>query len=230
VSIVDATSSSIVAYLGAVPTTLATLVGRVQQAVAASVGQDFRPRPLAQVHATVIGLETPSRSTRVGEHRRFDVEPLADHLVRTFARDPLDIQFGGFARADRRLTSRGEPLHDRTFLARDGNVVLVGWPVVATAPVPVVADIRRGCEPFGVVHRYHVVAGSSDPDVYLVVGRTPAGIDTERLEADVRGWLARAPVRAPMLVDDLSLVEYTDTSLPAATTRRRPLRDLVRDR
>jgi hypothetical protein len=34
----------------------------------------------------------------------------------------------------------------------------------------------------------------------------------------------------PMLVDDLSLVEYTDTSLPAATTRRRPLRDLVRGR
>lgn len=224
----DAASSSIVAYLGAMPVALTALVGRVQQTAAEVLGEDFRPRPLAQVHATVIGLETPS--TRIGEHRRFDVEPLAEHLVRTFSDDPLDVHFGGFDSADRRLLSQGKPLHDRTFLARGGNVVLIGWPVVAAAPTPVMATIRRGCEPFGVVHRYHPTPSASDPDVHLLIGRAPTGSGTERVEAVVREWLAASPVRVPMLADDLSLVEYADTALPVATTRRRPLRDLVKAR
>ena len=219
---VDATRSSIVAYYDAMPAALGEVVRRVQGRAAEFLGAGFTPRPMAEVHATVIGLEGSG-------DRRFDVGPLAGHLAREFAGKPLEIRFGGFVTAAGQLTSRGEPLHDRTFLVQGGNVVLIGWPVLAGAASPVLADIRRGCEPFGVVHRYHREPGASDPDVYLVVGRAAPG-GTAALEAAVRRELGGAGVRVPMGPDDLGLVEYADTTLPLASTRHRSLRSVAADR
>lgn len=219
--IVDATRSSIVAYYDAMPAALGEVIRRVQGRAAEFLGAGFTPRPMAEVHATVIGLESSG-------DRRFDVGPLAGHLVRELADNPLEIRFGGFATDSGQLTSRDAPLHDRTFLVRGGNVVLVGWPVLGGAASPVLADIRRGCEPFGVVHRYHRQPGASDPDVYLVVGRAATG-ETEALEAAVRRELGGAGVRVPMGPDDLGLVEYAETTLPLASTRLRPLRSVAGD-
>ncbi len=223
---VDATRSSIVAFYDALPAPLAVLVARLQQLATEALGAAFAPRLAAQVHATVIGLETAPEPA--GDRTRFDARPLLAHLVRAFTGRPLDIQFGGMPPEDRRLLSRGASLHDRAFLVGPSDVVLIGWPVDAAAggaPLAVLAELRRGCEPFGVRHRYHADPASSDPDAYLVIGRV-VGADERRtgaLRDRVRRELAAAPVRVSMRPDDLSLVEYVDTALPRASTRRLPL-------
>jgi hypothetical protein len=225
---VDATRSSIVAFYDALPPALAALVTHLQLLAGGGLGSAFMPRPLEQVHATVIGLETASG--RDGSDRaRFDARPLAAHLLRSFTDRPLDIQFGGFGAADRRLLSRGACPHDRTFLVGPSDVVLIGWPVDVASnpalPLAALADLRRSCEPLGARHRYHVEPGSSDPDAYLVIGLVtdPDERRNDALGALVRRELATRAVRVPMRPHDLSLVEYADTALPVASTRRLPL-------
>ena len=126
----------------------------------------------------------------------FDPAPLAEHLRAVLA-PPFAIQFGGFVPSDRRMLSRGLPLHDRTFGLRDGRAVLMGWPIVDGDPCSDLADVRAGCAALGVTHRY-----GHDPDVYLVVGDLVA-VPSERLgalEEAVRAELAREAVRVRLSV------------------------------
>lgn len=226
--IVDARRATVVAFYGGLPDALDELVARLQDRAAAHLGPGFEARARDQVHATVIGLETGP--TPAGPDRsRFDAGPLLAHLARTFAEHPLDIRFGGAARGDGRWPSRGATRFERSFLCGPSGVVLIGWPVGAagdeTVPRPALATIRRGCEPFGARHRYHVEPGSEDPDAYLVIGRltAPPGPAAAELADAVRGELAAAPVRVRLGPEQLSLVEYTDTALPVDSSRRRPL-------
>jgi len=207
--LIDPARSTVVAWYDTLPDALARLVAHVQAMATGFLGAAFVARDPSQVHATLIGLERAPAP--------FDPEPLAAHLHAVLAR-PLTIQFGGFPPSDRRLLSRGLPLHDRGFSIRDGRVVLMGWPVDGDVPRPVLADVRQGCAAFGVTHRY-----GPDPDVYLVVGDVTSGENADRLEAAVRSDLARAAVRAPLAARDLCLVTYDDPALPRASTSWTPL-------
>jgi hypothetical protein len=173
------------------------------------LGDAVAPRDSAQVHATLIGLERASGP--------FDPGPLAAHLHALLAR-PLTVQFGGFARSDRRLLSRGRPLHERGFAVRDGRAVLMGWPVVDGVPCLDLADVRQSCAALGVTHRY-----GADPDVYLVIADVAPGTRADGLETAVRRELASAAVRIPLGAHDLCLVTYDDPALPRASTSWRPL-------
>lgn len=204
---VDPTRSTVVAWYDTLPDGLEQLVARIHALGATHLGAAFAPRDPAQVHATLIGLERAASP--------FDPGPLAAHLHAALAR-PLTIRFG-FPRDDRRMLSRGLPLHDRTFSVRDGRAVLMGWPVVDGAPLSALADLRDGCAAVGVTHRY-----GSDPDVYLVVADVVTD-DGAALESAVRADLAAAPVHAPLSAADLCLVTYADPALPRATSSWRPL-------
>jgi hypothetical protein len=48
---------TVVAFYGPKPDALGALLASVQQAFAGALGAAFRPRPVDDVHATVIGLE-----------------------------------------------------------------------------------------------------------------------------------------------------------------------------
>lgn len=208
---IDPRCSTVVAWYDRLPDPLDRLVGRLHALAATSLGAAFAPRDPEQIHATLIGLERVPAP--------FDPEPLAAHLHAVLAR-PLTVQFGGFTPADRRLLSRGLPLHDRGFGLRDGRAVLMGWPVVDDHPCSAVADVRAGCAALGVIHRY-----GHDPDVYLVIGDiAPAPSDRiAAAESAVRDALAAAPVRVPLSADDLALVTYDDPALPRASSSWEPL-------
>jgi hypothetical protein len=209
--LIDPTRSTVVAWYDELPDGLARLVARVQATAATVLGAAFAARDPAQVHATLIGLERAAAP--------FDPGPLAAHLHATLAR-PLTVQFGGFAPGERRLVSRGLPLHDRGFSVRDGRAVLMGWPVDGDVPRPDLADVRTGCAAFGVLHRYGV-----DPDVYLVIGDVVGEAPRlDGVEATVRGMLADDPVGVPLSVHDLCLATYDDPALPRASTSWTPLR------
>jgi hypothetical protein len=207
--VIDPTRSTVVAWYEELPDGLARLVARVQAAAAGALGVAFTARDPAQVHATLVGLERAPRP--------FDPRALAAHLRAVLAR-PLTIQFGGFAGADQRLLSRGRPLYERGFSARDGRVVLMGWPVDGDGPCSALAWVRLDCEAFGVTHRYGL-----DPDVYLVVGDLTCADGAEPLEAAVRAELAGAAVPVPLAADDLCLVTYDDPALPRASSTWVPL-------
>jgi hypothetical protein len=227
--VVDARRASVVAFYGGLPQPLAELVGWVQRAATRTLGPAFAARPPDTVHATVIGLETPSPGWADDDRSRFDARPLASHLVHVFTDGPLELQFGGVPVDDLRWPSRGVPRYQRTFLAGPSDVVLIGWPVrsvgIERVPLPVLAEVRRACEAFGARHRYHAAPTDADADAYLVLGSLsrPPGPAAARLAEDIRRSLAAAPRFVRLGPEQLSLVEYAESTLPLDSTRRRPL-------
>lgn len=207
-----------VAWYANRPASLTELVNRLQQAAVRRCGAGFAPRPLEQVHATLLGLELP-----VPGGRR-DLDGVLRYLVAEFEREPLDVQFGGFPDTDRRLLSAGKTRYERSLVVQGTRFVLIGWPV-APAASSRVGDIRRQAQRFGFRHKYHPRPDDLDPDVYLVLGdiaesaRAGMGELAERLR---REELDTA-VLVPLTVDALSLVEYVDPRLPTATSVARPL-------
>jgi len=209
--VIDPRRSTVVVWYDRLPDALDRLVGRLQVLVGTALGGAFTARDPGQIHATVIGLERAPDP--------LDPGPLAAHL-RAVLTPALTVQFGGFAATDRRMLSRGLPLHDRGVGLRDGRVVLMGWPVVDDHPCAALADVRAGCAASGVDHRY-----GHDPDAYLVIGDLEA-LPADRVgavEAALRAELARTAVRVTLSADDLSLVTYADAALPRASSTWRPL-------
>jgi hypothetical protein len=235
-AMVDAARSGVVAYYESLPLELARLIEHLQGVAAERLGDAFEARPLAEVHATVIGLEqTSPLGDCSGLFRPFNAGPLSCYLLGVLQRRPLTVQFGGFDEGDRRLLSRGLRLYERGFTAKDGKIVLIGWPVSGTsgvdnAPHLELVNIRRGCETFGVRHKYHVRQNDADPDLHLVIGNIGPGMLLEKLtdlEVAVRRELAASAVRVTMSAVDLALVEYVERSLPRSTTVVQPLLKLV---
>jgi hypothetical protein len=215
VASVELDRATLVAWYGDKPAPLVALVERLQRSAREVCGPGFTPRPAADVHATVLGLETPT-----GDAQR-DLDGVLRYLAQEFGRAPLDVQFGGFADADRRMLSRGATLHERSLVLQGNTFVLVGWPM-APAPSAWLGEIRRRCEQYGFRHKYHRRAEDLDGDVYLVLGEVAdpvrAGL-VERLRSEV----LTTPVRARLAVEDVALVEYVDARLPRATSTAIPL-------
>ena len=203
-----------VAWYGAKAAALSTLVEGLQRSAREICGPGFTPRPAADVHATVLGLETPTGARR-------DLDGLLRHLGQELGRAPLDVQFGGFAADDQRMFSRGATMHDRSLVLQGNTVVLVGWPVTP-APSPRLGEIRRRCEQYGFRHKYHRQAEDLDADVYLVLGEVPDPVPPGLVER-LRDAAPAAPVRVRLAADDVSLVEYVDPRLPRATSTTLPM-------
>jgi hypothetical protein len=208
----------VVAFHGPKREPLAGLLSAVQEQVGRALGGAYRPRPVDDVHATIIGLDRPA-----GDR---DLPGLRDDLVRAFTEEPLTLQFGGFRGDDRRLPSRGRTLSERTLVVQGGRVVLVGLPVGPGAdrvPLPRLGEIRRRGEARGFRHKYHPPGGPLDPDAYLVLGEltgsAPSGPAVGA--ADIAA-LAR-PTFVRLGREDLTLVEYVDPALPRGTSRWWPL-------
>ncbi|HEY0814570.1 MAG TPA: hypothetical protein VGE11_14925 [Pseudonocardia sp.] len=208
--------ATVVGWYGIKPGGLADLLSAVQQAVGTVVGHGFTPRPPTDLHATIIGLETGVEGAAP------DLDGLVRYLAAELEREPLDVQFGGFADTDRRMRSGGETLYRRSLVLQGTALVLVGWPM-APGPSARLGEIRRRCERYGFRHKYHRRPQDLDADVYLVVGDIAEPARAAELVDRVRREVLATAVRVALKAADLSLVEYLDPRLPVATSRRRPL-------
>jgi hypothetical protein len=197
--------------------------------VLARLGPAFVPYRTAQVHATITGLEgaRPAGSTRAvnanflalrGEERVMDL-PRVCALLATSPLLPLTIQVGGFA-ADGAypFTSRGRHPHERSFAVHGTDAVAMGWPVAAGSYPDTLARLRRDLEPAGVLHKYHATPDAADNDFFFVLGRVArAGASEAALRAaelDLRALMSCTPVELAVGPAELSVVTYTDPSLP----------------
>jgi hypothetical protein len=239
---------SLVAFHHAKPQPIRQLVEGALERLASALGDFpglFRPYPLTQVHATILGLEgtraggallhrnAQARAQATGlAARPMDLPGLVDFLRRHDW--PIPVRFGGHSRAERNPYD-SRPPWERTFdLREDGLAVLIGWPGVAGAPfAPSLLDLRKLAERHGVVHKYHVDPSARDNDLFLVAGgidgrawedlgeRRPAALDAlERGRAEVRGWLEANPVEVALEAGHLSVVEYRSTTLEEVSFER----------
>lgn len=201
---------TVVAFYGPKPDALGALIGSVQQAFAQALGAAFRPRPVDDVHATVIGLEDAPGCA----------DDVAAFLATELRRAPLDLRFGGFS-GEETFRSRGRPLRERSALLDGERAVVIGWPVEHGRPTARLGELRRDCARFGVIHKYHRGTTALDADAYLVVG--DADVAREGVAEAVRATALGRPTSVRLTAPDVSVVEYVDPALPRASSTWRPL-------
>lgn len=245
---------TLVAFAGAKPGPLATLIDELDGRLSAALGPAWRPYAGDQVHATLIGLECVPGSLRLnrnfstarGRSVAMDVPGLVRHVAHEL-RMPLSIRFGGFAADECPFTSRGRSPSERSFSIQPARAaggraiaVLMGWPV-RRSPVSAVPwmyprsldALRRDAQDHGVLHAWHARPADVDNDLYLRLGLLADDVDAERVarvETEIRGWLAkRPPVIVDLLADALSLIGYIDETLPLSTSRRVPVTAALSD-
>jgi hypothetical protein len=223
---------TIIAYYGSTkPNVLEAYVADVQERVNACI-PSFAARPLAEVHATIIGLESygplaaedePAELAKLGGDS--GLPALCGYLGCRVRLDSVNIQFGGFLDRDYAVSSRGKRLFERSLTVNGGQMMLLGWAVSARSePTDYLDGLRRGAQQFGATHRYHQVPTDKDPDAYMVIGSIDNPSNFDNIEIDrVRHALTQSSCRTPLNVNSIQVATYSDTRLPRSSTRTWPL-------
>jgi hypothetical protein len=209
-----------VAHYGPKDAALEHWLLQVQRQTIAEAGDAFRPRPIVDIHFTVLGLEFAMREVGAA-----DIHSLMSRL-RNELTPPLVVQFGGWHDDDREFLSRGRPLRERTFSIDGKNCVVIGWPIapqrIGGTAVKALADVRRAAEDYGFRHRYHTDGSDDDPDAYMVIGTLPSG-STDDVPDGLRRYLSGHPITLTCGVDDIRVVIYQTTELDWTTSLSIPL-------
>jgi hypothetical protein len=245
--------ATLVAFYGPKRGAPGRLLSRWQDRLGRSVrelgaGIQFRPYPLPQIHATILGLE---RLPRPGLYNRnlHDFEGALQEMrlaeLFAFMREtdhlPFEAQFGGFENAEYPFRSRGARPHHRSFSIQDGTAVVVGWPARAAQDrkgdpnaeaYPLILDeLRRSARRFNVLHRWHRAPSDVDNDLYLRLGLLDGELaESERhlVEDEMRRALGESPpALVPLAAGDLAIVSYPadEETLPIARSKAVPLAD-----
>lgn len=223
-------NATLVAFYAHKPAALRALLESLLGQLTA-LGPAFEPYEIAQVHATIIGLESvPCPSTgepinanywQLRSERRPSQLAAALEVARSPEHWPLNIQLGGFQQGlPYAFHSRGQHPYLRSFSLQGEAAVAIGWP---RAHPPALARLRRAFEHANALHKYHATPDALDNDLFFVLGkfareRADAALCAE-VEAAVRDWLSQHPLELELGRSDLQLVHYLDPSLPPATSR-----------
>lgn len=219
--------ATVVMYYGTKPARLENLIKALQQITSSTIGASFRSKNLADIHATLIRIENNLNSSRPKEVP--DLEGLFSYLCSTVRMRPMTMQFGGFADRDYPISSRGRRLYARSFVLDRGKAVLIGWPITSPGqePCTILDEIRRESQRYNVVHKYHELPNSVDPDAYLVIGTyDPNDIRPDYIEKGsdaIRKRLSESRVVTRLQSSDLRVVLYTDEALPQDSSEGLPL-------
>ena len=212
---------SAISLYGSKPEALRTLLASIQGTAAAHLGASFVPYTLDQVHGTLVVLTgwrgeggaviNQGYLEYRGERRAMDFGAVQAILHRHLSA-PIAIRIGGFGPgAPEPFSSQGRPLHERSFTAQSGALVLMGWPVPALESGGRVQPLERlRCEmtAAGVLHRYHREPSDVDDDFHLVIGRyagaSPA--DVAAAVSAARDHLAGHPVDVLVSLDQVRII------------------------
>lgn len=228
---------TLVAYYGPKPAPLAALITQLQHLPGRELRDAFVPYTLAQVHATIIGLEGVREGAHLlnanylqcrRERKPMDMRKVLD-LLRHTPLLPMTIQLGGY-REDQHypFTSRGRHPYVRSFALQGELAVAMGWPVIHETYPPALDQLRRAFNAVHVLHKYHASPNDIDNDFFFVLGRVRRAALREdavrAVEAQLRAFLAaREPLVFEVRREHLALVTYRDPQLPPASCRAYPL-------
>ncbi|HMJ91524.1 MAG TPA: hypothetical protein VK530_17000 [Candidatus Acidoferrum sp.] len=208
---------TLVSHYGAKPARFAALLSELQSQLAATLGANFTPYHLYQIHGTIVGLEGEGeraglriRNENFRRHR--DVERFMDFpqivgLVR--AVKPFCIRVGGFQHsADYDFTSNGAHPFIRSFSIQGTIAVAMGWPWANGRCSDALFKLRKSLEGCGVLHKWHRRESDRDNDFFFVLGR----VSRERVTGDClkeaeeilrRQLAAREPIELEVNCDTL---------------------------
>ena len=221
---------TLVAFYRSKPDPLTQVLETLQAALHTELGLAFSAYAIEQVHATIIGLEGWRVGAQVYNSNQTQASGKsgAMHLLGLLqfmqGMPALHIRIGGFAASGRYpFTSRGLHPYLRTFAISGSLAVTMGWPF-ADGSYPMALDsLRRECTRFNVFHKYHSKDEDVDNDFFLVLGRVERDSLSEEKTEYVQGSLRRhladlEPLDIMIQTEDLSVVAYSDTQLPIASS------------
>src|SRR6202046_2537377 len=223
---------TVVALYGPKADDLRNLLQSVQATLTRKLGTAFLPYSLDQIHGTLVrldGFRDPASGALLnqryleqqGARRVMDLEHVL-HLLERHLSPPLRIRIGGFGPADEvTFTSQGKHPHERTFSARSGAFVLIGWPVAALRPDGgrrARDDLPRRKRGAHVLHFYHARATDVDDDFHLVIGHYADPADEALAESvqTVRRDLERCRVDLQIGLDQVRIVASDSPALTPA--------------
>jgi hypothetical protein len=212
---------SAISLYGPKPEPLRTVLTSIQGTAAAHLGAAFVPYALGQVHGTLVVLTgwraaggaviNQNYLEYRGERRPMDFGR-GQEILRARLAEPIAIRIGGFGPGrPEPFSSQGRPLHERSFTAQSGALVLMGWPTAAlesAGQVQPLDQLRREMTAAGVLHRYHRTPADVDDDFHLVVGHY-AGAPPDCVSAAVsavRDYLAGHPVDVQVGLDQVRII------------------------
>jgi hypothetical protein len=212
---------SAISLYGPKPEPLRDLLATIQGTAAAHLGAAFAPYTVDQVHGTLVVLTgwrdaggaviNQDYLEYRGERREMDFG-LMQEILRARLADPIAIRIGGFGPGTPEpFASQGRPLHERSFTAQSGALVLIGWPLTAlksAGRIQPLEQLRRDMTAAGVLHRYHRTGADVDDDFHLVLGHC-AGAAPDRVAvavSAVRDRLAGHPVDVTVGLDQLRII------------------------
>jgi len=234
--------ATVVAFYGEKDEGLASMILEIQNFASEEFGVNFTPKPIREVHATIIGLGEISIIGRRKSEKdaAIEVHPveLFRYICSFFRTAPTVVQFGGFQDCDYPIQSRGRRLYERSFVIHDNALVLIGWtlsePIEGAPPSDTIDRLRRNCQSFGFRHKYHDTPAVIDPDLYMVIG------DIERHSpefvrrcipsfiARFREYLASSrPILVPLGVNQLDVILYRERSLPFPSSLAIPVCEMT---
>jgi hypothetical protein len=232
--------ATLVAFYGAKRGPLRSFLTTWQNRVRRSIqqfgaGTLFHPYPLAQIHATILGLEScPGPGSRNRNLQELRGRAQAMRLPELFASIlesrhlPFDAQFGGFEDRDYPFASRGARPYARSFSLQGRTAVVIGWPVCqgkhgARAYPMILDELRCGAQRFNILHRWHRESTDVDNDLYLRLGHLESELadsQREQVEAEIRQVLsASSPLIVRLSVSDMAVVSYPDETLPIGRSK-----------
>jgi len=223
---------TVVALYGPKADDLRNLLQSVQATLTRKLGTAFLPYSLDQIHGTLVrldGFRDPASGALLnqryleqqGARRAMDLGQVM-HLLERHLSPPLSIRIGGFGPADEvTFTSQGKHPYERTFSARGGAFVLIGWPVTAVRPDggrKPLDDLRRSMSDANVLHFYHATATDVDDDFHLVIGHYADPADEALAESVrmVRRDLERCRVDLQIGLDQVRIVASDSPALTPA--------------
>ncbi|NNE33730.1 MAG: hypothetical protein HKN13_00735 [Rhodothermales bacterium] len=223
---------SLVAFYRSKPSQLEDLIRQCQDIASDRLGICFTPYEVAQVHATITGMERVplpgiddiylSRNAHVLYDRRQEMNydslrPTVENLL------PVSIRWGGYNPNEIPYTGKSaQPFRRSIYFNRStGKLVLIGWPHInGDFSEPKLLQLRNGLErECGLVHKYQ-----NDNDFFQVLGTFDLskvqGVDGEiyQAEAQLADLLEETRIDVELTPEELQVVCYLDTALPAATT------------
>lgn len=235
---------TLVAWYGAKPALFEELIRKAQGILSESI-PSFAPYEIAQVHATILGLErlpaTDWHNANFARHRGQFVPMNVAGFLRWLREGdfPFTVQIGGFTRDELPFTSRGASPYQRSFSIAGDKAVMMGWPVErsddhgSAANYPLTLEsLRRGGQQFGMLHSFHASSGDVDNDFFFRLGmiHQPEALEPglrRETEERLRQFLSERPALfLGVNESDVVLAVYEDNRLPTGTTRVLPLRDV----
>lgn len=227
---------TLVSHYGEKPREFRDLIQELQRPLLSTLGNNFLPYAVEQVHGTLVGLEGTATGNDVlshnflqlsGERRPFDFPGLLKFLRDDFA--GFEIQIGGFhPDQDYGFTSQDKSPFLRSFSLRGPAAVAMGWPRQQNS-YPLELDLlRRSLERFGALRKWAWRDGEIDNDFYFVLGQLREPIPQPQLlavESDIRAHLSKSSHLLRVGPETLSFVAYSDLRLTPETSRVLKLSD-----